>query len=183
MFESNIETATPRTPTPNLHILEKLKFHHRKLTRRLHGLICQGCLFHFISLRFFLFFQYMFCQTPRQAFVISWWSERKSCSHVAHCLWGRQTDKQSATKQCGKCSLIGACRVYGAARKEVLTCSEASGDGNCLEKHSEKDFREPLAVFQTYEGNKTRNIRNVESLHGWCMKIILKLCPQYRWPR
>lgn len=56
-------------------------------------------------------------------------------------------------------------RVCGTER-EVLTCSEASGDGNCLEKPSEKDFREPLGVFGTHKGNKVRNIENVEGLRG-----------------
>ena len=47
---------------------------------------------HFIS---FFFFQYVFCQILRQAFVIHRWSEGKSCSHIARCLgWRVRGDRQ-----------------------------------------------------------------------------------------
>lgn len=108
-----------------------MKLHHRRLTRRLHGLSCQGCLFHSISLHFFPSFQHMLCPSLRQAFVIRQRSERKSWSSVVYWLMGETDDKQNATKQCGKCSIAGAGRVYGAERKEVLICSEASGDEDC----------------------------------------------------
>lgn len=120
-------------PTPNTCFLKKLGFLHRRLTRRLHGLLSRMSIsIHFVALHFSSFFQYIFCQTPRQAFVICQWSERKPCSQLAHCLGGRQTDKQSATEQCANCPSLGAGRV--CQRKEVLTCSELSGDGSRLEK-------------------------------------------------
>lgn len=90
-------------PTPNMCILKKLEFLHRRLTRRLHGLLSRMSIsIHFVALHFSSFFQYIFCQTPRQAFVTRPWSEGKPCSQVAHCLGGRQTDKQSATEECAE---------------------------------------------------------------------------------
>ena len=51
------------------------------------------------------------------------------------------------------CPILGSGWVCGAERKEVLTSSEASGDGGCLEK-----------LQRTIQGRKRRNSRNVENL-------------------
>lgn len=126
---------------------------------------CQGCLFQFISLHFIslLFFQYIFCQTPRQAFVICQWSERKPCSQVAHCLGGRQTDKQSAPEQCAKRPSLGAGR--GCQGKEVLTRSEPSGHGAVW-----RNFREGLQRTAKRKKKKQQACRKVSmwlQILGW----------------
>ena len=138
-----------------------MKFHHRRLKRRLHGLTCQGCLFHLMSLHFFLFLPIRVLPNSETGFCDT--SMIRGKILLSHCSLsrvesqGRQTDKQSAMKQCAECSSAGARGVCAAEGKSVLTCSEASGDGNCLEKPSEKDFREPLDIFETYKGWKRKH--------------------------
>ena len=145
-------------------ILKKLEFLHRRLTRRLHGLLSRMSIsIHFLALHFSSFFQYIFCQTPRQAFVICQWSERKPCSQVAHCLGGRQTDKQSAPEQCAKRPSLGAGR--GCQGKEVLTRSEPSGHGAVW-----RNFREGLQRTAKRKKKKQQACRKVSmwlQILGW----------------